>query len=152
MGKLDDLAIKLEQIKKDEEKQKINMTERKKKWLQDLNDFFSNIKKWLKPLVDKNLVQINEMQLPISEDAFGDEYNVPFINIRLSNQTIQFKPIGAIIIGAKGRVDIIISSKINIMIVKHDDGWKIAIKNQRGYDYKDFNEDSFAEIIEELIK
>ncbi len=149
MGKIEDLAAKLEKEKKDSELRNIDNDAIKEQWQEDLNLFFSNMKAWLKPLIDKNLIKLVEEKKTIDNESFGP-YMATFFSIFSLRQTVLIQPIGRFILGAKGRVDIK-SSKKTVMVVLHDDGWKIVQKKERGFDYINLNEDSFAELFEELL-
>ncbi len=149
MSKIADLAEKLKQIKDDEQKKQIDWQNVKKDWLNEIDAVFNNIKIWLKPLSDKELIDISEVNRKIFEEKIG-RYEVPSMIINFSNKTIKIIPIGTIIVGAKGRIDIF-SPKMSAMVVKKQDSWKIALKKAHGYDYIDFNEGTFVDMIEEML-
>lgn len=144
-----ELAKKLEDKKKEEEKIKIDVGKMKSAWLDQLNSFLAEVERWLSPLVEEKLVSLRKKEIDIREELLG-RYNAPSLEIQGSSWTIILEPIGRHIIGAMGRVDILYGPK-RIMIVLRDDGWKLAKKMDRGFEYKPFNEELFAEIIEELM-
>ncbi len=150
MGKMEDLEKILEKEKENKEKNKIDLEKMRDEWVIEVNDLFSNIKTWLNPLFKKGLLRIVADQKSLFEEAVGS-YTVPLMEIYFLNHSITIRPIGTFVVGAKGRVDIISYNK-TVSIIKLDNGWKIPIKQSYGFDFIDFNEDKFAEIIEDMVK
>jgi|GEM_PF-1984243 len=152
----------------------------KKNWLKNLKDLFETINNWLKPLSNKQLINLKKEIITITEPYIG-EYETEQIIITLRNSIILIKPIGTLIVGAYGRVDIIGHKKdIKILYVPEDSKnmksvytqlinsknlteteaeslknklnltWKIAT-NPPNVQYLPFDENSFSDLILDLI-
>ncbi len=148
MGKMDELVRKIEDDNKQDEQNKIDIEKNKKEWLKSLFELFEEIKIWLLPLINKKLVSLKENVIDLTEELTGS-YKAPMLEIHGQKWTIILKPVGRYIIGARGRIDILCGPK-GVMLILHKDGWKLSVKKDRGFDYKQLTEDLFAEIIEEL--
>ncbi len=146
MAKMDELAARLREKQKKAKRQEIDWDKRKTEWIHQLWELFSSIEQWLSPLVKENLANISRAEFSITEEFMGT-YESPSITIQFPDNPIQLRPVGRNIIGARGRVDVI-SMRKRAMLLLHEDGWKIAIKEQQGFDYKMLDEEAFADLLD----
>jgi hypothetical protein len=149
MGKMEELAKRLEIKKQEAKQQKVDWKTRKDDWLESLKVFFADVKKWLRPLVEQKLATVREVDTHITEENLGT-FTVPTLSIQMPDITIQMKPVGTIIVGARGRVDILAGQR-RATILLLSDGWKIAEKGERGLEYTPLTEGSFADLLEVFI-
>jgi len=80
--------------------------ERLQDWQTHINHFYENVEVFLQPYLDKGKISIRYGRKKILEDVFG-EYEVDTAAIQLGPNLIRLEPIGSIIIGAQGRLDMI---------------------------------------------
>ncbi|WP_227937262.1 hypothetical protein [Alkalihalobacillus deserti] len=75
-------------------------------WLTAVDDFYRNITEWLKPITerDNSNLKITLDTLVINEEDIG-EYEVKKMNISLKGKRVVLEPIGTMLIGARGRID-----------------------------------------------
>lgn len=81
--------------------------ERKKElaqWKDYLNKFYSVVEGFLQKYVDEKKVLLNYKSQSMDEEFIGP-YEVKNLTVLIGAAQIQFKPIGTMLIGAKGRVD-----------------------------------------------
>jgi hypothetical protein len=75
-------------------------------WKQYLGILYNKITHdWLKDYITKDIVRVTFKDKRIYEE-FSGEYEVPALYLSFSGKTISFDPIGTMLIGGKGRVDV----------------------------------------------
>lgn len=74
-------------------------------WLLYLDRLYSTVEKYLKPYVDGGTIQISRREISLNEENIG-QYQANEMVIRIGRQEVVFKPIGTLLIGTKGRVDV----------------------------------------------
>lgn len=105
----------------------VNWGKIQEEWKEEVEKLFTKIRGWLQELTDADLIEISTEEVPISEDHLG-QYNIPSLMLRTpSEKVIRIVPVGRLIIGAKGRVDIRSGSKVS-MLLHTDEGWFLGIK------------------------
>lgn len=120
----------------------------KEEWLMALGTFFSIIDTWIAPLEAKGLIKKQTVNYTMREESLG-EYKAPGRVLLLADKNIEMKPIGRVIVGAIGRVDI--NSRLKqIPILRFKDGWKIAEQHKRMI-YHDFDQGTFADLLKQLL-
>ncbi|MBP2033787.1 hypothetical protein J2Z42_002494 [Clostridium algifaecis] len=134
--------------KKLEEKTKIefNAEEEKKKWINSVNEILSNIKKWIEEPVKNRLVEIIDEKVEINEERLG-KYKISSLAIRSLWDTVYIRPIGRMILGAIGRIDILSTKGKYSILLTIDNGWVVKLDGV----YKNFNEESFATILKVMM-
>jgi hypothetical protein len=78
----------------------------KERWLGDLNGLFSQVKEYLKLYVDAGQIAIEFKNVELNEENIGP-YVAPVMIIRIGRKTINLEPVGTLLIGSRGRVDVI---------------------------------------------
>ena len=93
-------------LKKEEEKKKpsVDWDAKKKWWLEQLETLYTNIQDWLKEYIDEKKISIEFSEIDIYEEALGT-YTARQMRIKVSDKIATLTPIGTILIGAKGRID-----------------------------------------------
>lgn len=93
-----------EYLKKHSTENQIDWDSRKEEWLKHVDEFYKLITEWLKEYIVQNKVQIRYNPITLEEDNIGF-YNVKQLYLKIANQTVVFTPIGTILIGSRGRID-----------------------------------------------
>lgn len=75
-------------------------------WIKQLGVLFSEIKGWLKEYIETKKINLEIQEIEIFEAALGT-YTVQEITIKIGNKVVKLTPIGTILIGTKGRVDMV---------------------------------------------
>jgi hypothetical protein len=105
MGELDDLEQFLrEQQSTDEQKQ--DWDQRRQEFLTAAQGLLGNIQEWLQPLAGKGLVEFAAKAAEIDEWHIG-RYKAPGLLAKVGGTEVQFVPVGAEVVGALGRVDVV---------------------------------------------
>jgi len=85
-------------------------------WKEEIDSFFIDVKKWLQPLVDEKLASILEKTFEIYEES--NIYNATFLEIQIRGTHIKLEPIGTFLIGATGRIDLLVDGyKTNTFVL-----------------------------------
>lgn len=86
----------------DTQDEQINWEEKKQFFIEEIDKLYSTIDSYLEPYKDK--IEVEDSEITIYEEKLGS-YNVKKRNLSLKNTTIEMTPVGTILIGALGRVD-----------------------------------------------
>lgn len=115
---------------KKRESNKFNAPDRLKDWLKSIENLYVEINKWLSPFYDKNLITPHIRDIDVFEEFIGN-YQIHKLELYIGNQILSFKPIGTLIMGSYGRVDII-GPKKDIRLIQKDWGkWFFSIGNTK---------------------
>jgi hypothetical protein len=144
----------LSQKKSELEAERPKWDERRTEWITRVNNLFLLIQNWLKSLEDSGYMKISLSDISISEELLGT-YSLQKMTITFFNtEKVYLIPIGLHIIGAKGRIDMILGTR-KIMIVGNikDSGWMFSERHGRDKPKMwIFNQDTFTEILTEYAK
>ena len=83
----------------------VDWQKEKKDWLRNLGELHALINQFLAEYVAKKAIEIEQSKVTLSEENIGS-YEAPFLLIRIGAQKISVMPIGTLLIGSKGRVDV----------------------------------------------
>lgn len=134
--------------KKLEEKtrKEFNAEEEKKKWINNINEIINNVRRWLEEPIKNNLVEIIDDKIEINEELLG-KYKAPSLAIRSLWDTVYIKPIGRMILGAIGRIDILSTKGKYSILLTADNNWVVKIDGV----YKAFDEELFSRILKVMM-
>ncbi|MCX7049432.1 MAG: hypothetical protein NTX50_28600 [Candidatus Sumerlaeota bacterium] len=127
----------------------VNWEAKKQTWLEEIDQFYANIKKWLSGLEKKKLLSYLVSSLTIQEDYFG-EYKVESLAILIGKQRVVFYPKGAVIVGAEGRIDIRGEKSARTVILRKGKWYAVGIGGKAGY--VPFTPKSFQQILLEVME
>jgi len=85
-------------------------------WKADIADFFQLVEGFLKPYIESDKIKLSRRKTDVIEDFLG-EYAVENIEIFIGPAQVNLKPIGAIIVGARGRIDMVGPDERTIMFI-----------------------------------
>ena len=103
MGKKDLQAFIAAKKKKSKKTKEINWTKKKDDWLTKLNKLYTDIEFWLNDL-EQDVVSIKSVDKEINEEYIGI-YTAKKMILRIADEQIVLDPVGTLLIGAAGRVD-----------------------------------------------
>lgn len=159
------------------EEEKINWDAQKTEWLEFIKQFYESVELWLKPYTEQNKIKYEYKKIELTEEYIG-VYETKILVISFANQQIKLKPIGTLLIGTKGRIDmegargrvqfiladkdskgmkISVSVSVNVKPPSKskeqkspDWTWKIVLREPRGISYENFNEENFFNAMMEV--
>lgn len=74
-------------------------------WLEYIEILYNEITSFMKPYTDKHMAEISYNNIILTED-FSGSYETRRMFLKIGRSTITFTPIGTMLIGSKGRVDV----------------------------------------------
>ncbi len=94
-------------LKKEEEKKKpqINWNSRKDEWIGFINKLYDDIHLWLNDYIITDQIKLEFNDFDIFEEAIG-RYTVRELKIYIGSHIAKLTPIGTVLIGTRGRVDL----------------------------------------------
>jgi hypothetical protein len=126
----------------------------KEEWLAKNKEFYSLIQKFLHDYLEQGKIVTEWKTVELSEELLG-QYEVQQLILKIGNTRIVFTPIGRIVIGTLGRIDmssdlgsvrfVVVSNESNAELI-----WKIITPPPEVL-YLDVTEESFFEALMEII-
>ena len=93
---------KTERVKAEEV---IDWAKRRADWLQELEELYARMEDHLKPYTQAGEIRIERTPMQLREDHLGT-YDAEKLTFKIGREKIVAKPIGTLLIGASGRVDL----------------------------------------------
>jgi hypothetical protein len=81
----------------------IDWNKEKQDWITHLQRLKTDVTKWLDPYSET--IQVSTKTIPLSEELLGT-YSAPMTVITIGKDAVNLEPIGTLLIGSRGRVDI----------------------------------------------
>jgi hypothetical protein len=152
MNSRDELLGFLRQEKEAADKDKVDWAKTKEEWAKELASILENMEKWLKPAIDQNLIRLEKGEHAIWEEDLGS-YTVPLIVLKTpSGKEVRVRAIGRIIIGARGRIDLVSGGKKASLIKNMKNEWVFSNPLERNVPDLLLCEESFHDILKQLIE
>lgn len=101
---------------------------RKEAWCQHVDILYTQIKELLNDFIEDGTVILTEHEVLITENFLGS-YWINELHLMFGKNEIHFKPVGANVLGAYGRVDMLGPQK-RILLILAEKGVKPGIKVQ----------------------
>ena len=73
-------------------------------WLDSVRDFYNKIEHFLERYIKDDKIKLKYEKQVLHEDFSGD-YKIDALTLFIGSSQIHFKPIGTMLVGAKGRID-----------------------------------------------
>jgi hypothetical protein len=121
--------VKSHADKTNAEVKQVDWGERLTWWLGKLDKLIVNIDQWLSPLNDQTDIAFVKKKYQIHEEKLGS-YEANGLVVNFINASLEFKPVGSVIIGGYGRVDVIGPEGKALLILTYKDE-TIAPENRR---------------------
>ena len=151
----------IERRRKEAAETKIDWEKRKKEWLEAVNKLYELVENWLKEVG----VEVTYEDTELFEERLG-RYKVRKMVLNIGGEKVELRPVGTLVIAAKGRVDVEgPKGRIKIVLVPKDSEgpvvrvgkapsgeeiaeweWKIATPPP-DIRYIELNKDTFSEIL-----
>lgn len=139
----------LEKKKKEMDTQAPKWKQRREEWVSKISRLYSLIEKWLEPLKKQKYLDTSLSETLISEEYLGS-YSAPTMTISFfNNHKVTLKPKGLYVIGAEGRIDMVVGDRIVMLVGVGDNlDWSFAEREGRGQPRRwDFTEENFLDIL-----
>ena len=83
----------------------VDWAKRRADWLQELDELYASMEGHLRPYTEAGEIQIERTRIQLREDYLGS-YEADKLTFKIGREKIVAKPIGTLLIGASGRVDL----------------------------------------------
>ena len=83
-----------------------NLSDRKAQWLGKIDTLYSLVNGLLEPYSSKGTLAISRSVADIREEPLGS-YQVPSLKVDLGGSSVRFVPIGTMLLGSPGRIDLV---------------------------------------------
>src|SRR5260370_37560243 len=97
--------VKRQQAEKTEHG-KFNPAEELDFWLRSLTDLHKKVESYLQKWIEAGGIEIQYRQIALNEEFCG-AYEAPMMLIGIGTKQVELRPIGTMLIGSRGRVDVI---------------------------------------------
>ena len=97
---------RLKEAQAEDSSKKVDWGRTRDDWILSLRDLYASMEKYLKKYTETGQIHVARDKIQISEEYLGS-YEVETITFQIGNDKVVAKPIGARMIGAAGRVDLI---------------------------------------------
>ncbi len=97
---------RVDQAKANSAMHAIDWNRTREDWLRELGALYSKMEEYLKKYTDTGRIQVRRDKVFLSEDHLGT-YEVETLAFLIGNEKVVAKPIGALMVGAIGRVDLV---------------------------------------------
>ena len=84
----------------------VNWNAIRNEWLRRLDELYSQIRKFLNGYIKAREIQLELSPITLSEENLGS-YTAPELTVKIGRKQVKFRPIGTLLIGSRGRVDVI---------------------------------------------
>lgn len=160
------------------EEKEIDWENQKNEWLDFIDQFYSTIESWFAQYKDDGNLSYSYTKSEITEEHIGT-YKIKIMVVDFADQKLTLEPIGTLLIGTKGRIDME-GAKGRVQFILADKGskgmkvsvtvsiagetpekkeerkepdwtWKIVLRESRKISYVDFNEENFFDALMEVV-
>lgn len=117
-----------EKAKESERAEQVDWAARRSQWLSRLSEFYVLIDSYLADFVKAGEIKVEHSTVFINEEHIG-RYSAESRIISLGNHKVNLLPVGTLLIGARGRVDMVGPAGTSKFILtgKHSNGIHVAI-------------------------
>jgi len=140
----------LREQKAEEQRARVDWTAVRNEWLADLRALGERIEEWLREPVAQELLRITKRKITLREEALGS-YEVPSWQIHAPSRIISVLPVGRVIVGGVGRVDVECGLQ-RYLLIRTDRGkweiWDAADRTKKG---RSLDEGSFTALLKHLL-
>lgn len=167
---------KLLQRHKTESAEKKDFWEKQKnEWLAFIKIFHYHIESWFAPYQDEDKLYYKYRDIKITEEHIGT-YTSKIMEVDFAGQKLTLEPLGTLLIGTKGRIDMegprgriqfILADKdskgMNVVVSTQKDSqsanqlkepnwtWKIVLRESNKISYAEFTEENFFDALMEVV-
>lgn len=141
----------LKEKQEEEKHQDVEWNKVKKDWLATLDTFFTQIKEWLDEARKNKLLEVYDRGVAVSEEHLGN-YKAPALEIKTKARAVHIEPVGRLIVGAHGRVDMKSWKDERMFLYSQDKRkWFYAAEKRKG-GHIPLNESLFNDLLIQMLQ
>ena len=117
---------------------KVDWDEQREEWLSYLKQFYDMVNGFISDYVEAHQLSCTRKRKTLNEENIGS-YDVDVLSIGINNITITLTPIGTVLLGGKGRVDMVgPKGKVKFVLVPEGStGPRIVVRTVKPHDSSD---------------
>ncbi len=134
------------------EERKVDWELRKSKWIHSVNTLYSHVDNLIVKSFQDAGIKVSKVKekTNLHEDYIGS-YEIDNYTITADDIKIKFFPMGTIILGAYGRVNMLLPSDTVKLVLEDWDIWKIVTGMGSSMKLIDFNEHNIVKLLQENL-
>jgi hypothetical protein len=135
----------------DKQLKSVNWEERKRKWLNSLDELYAQIAdEWLSEVRKKKILKATQHSETITEEYLGS-YRVKKLQLVVGNEKVTFSPKGTTIVGGVGRVDMVGEDGTVMLVMAEWGKWSIAVRTPK-IKYWPLTKESFSDALRQVMR
>ncbi|MCC6465332.1 MAG: hypothetical protein IT463_08350 [Planctomycetes bacterium] len=120
-------------------------------WIAELKSLFDKFDGWLKPLMEKGLIRVEESSQQIQESDL-DPYDAPVRKlITPTGAKLHIQPVARVVFEGQGRVDFLAGGRTAMLIKDPKRGWCFVLGSRTIRAFEELTEDSFFQYVMQLL-
>lgn len=114
---------------KTEKSKTIDWESKKILWLTKVDELYNQIESWLSDWIKEKKISISKNETRTVVEEHIGKYEVPVMKISIGNEKIELNPVGTLIIGGRGRVDVKGSAgEVMLILLGRNDRPGVSVK------------------------
>ncbi len=117
-----------QKVRAAKEAPKIDWNAERREWLENLACFYRKVEEYLAEFQNEGKVKLEKSTVTVTEDHLG-QYEAECMSIQIGDDEVKLIPIGTLLLGAKGRVDMVgpAGTAKFVLTEKHSKGIRISV-------------------------
>ncbi|MFP6664943.1 MAG: hypothetical protein VCC00_12120 [Deltaproteobacteria bacterium] len=129
----------------------IDWLQQRQEWVQDLAELYALLSEWMGDATSEDLLIVKEDSVVLTEEHLG-KYQAPALRIELPDSCVRVRPVGRLIVGAQGRVDLERSPRRVTLLRMGPGDWAVASLDTRRDPPESLTQETFWKAFEALIR
>jgi hypothetical protein len=146
-----ELAEFLKDKKLKADRDQVDWDRTKSDWLEALADLYRDIREWLSESEKRGLVRLADTKETLEEEHLGT-YEAPGLNISFGADLVRLVPVGRLVLGARGRVDVITNRGQFVLVLRGDSQWYLVRDRLNKDAFIALDEGSFTAFVKEILE
>jgi len=125
----------------------------KDNWIRSVEELYALVMNMLRESIKSRDVALGTSNVEVTEDYIGT-YTIPTLELVVGGERVEFRPRGALVFGAKGRVDIR-GGRDTVTLIKNTDkaggGWSVILQRMPHFTRVPFDEESLKDALERVM-
>jgi len=122
-------------------------------FVRSVEDLYALVNSMLKESIESKAVTVRTFEMEVTEDYIGT-YTIPALELTIGGERVEFRPKGALLVGAAGRVDIR-GGRDTVTLVRNTNGedgeWTIVLQRVPHLRTAPFDRESLTYALERVM-
>ena len=126
---------------------------KKDNWIRSVEELYALVRNMLHESIKSRDVTLRTSDVEVTEDYIGT-YTIPALELVVGGERVEFRPRGALVLGAEGRVDIR-GGRDTVTLIKNTDKtggeWSVVLQRIPHFRTVPFDEESLKDALERVM-